>query len=157
MRCRPHPGSQLGRQPAGVLWCGKPYDRAVDAEAAARAWVDAWDRAWRDKDADALAPVYAEEVVFRSHPFRDPQSPLEYARGAFDEEGEELELWWGEPLASGDRAAVEWWAVLTEAGELVTLTGTSQLRFDSDGLVIDQHDYWALNPGRTLPWDGWGR
>jgi hypothetical protein len=31
----------------------------VDAAAAARAWIDAWDRAWRTKDAVLLAPVYA--------------------------------------------------------------------------------------------------
>jgi ketosteroid isomerase-like protein len=66
----------------------------MDVEAAARAWVDAWDRAWRTKDVAPLAAVYAENVVFRSHPFREPQSPLEYARGAFDEESEQLELWW---------------------------------------------------------------
>jgi ketosteroid isomerase-like protein len=80
----------------------------VDAEAAARAWVDAWDRAWRTKDETQLAPVYADDVAFRSHPDRDPQRPVDYARGAFAEEGDDLELWWGEPLVAGDRAAVEW-------------------------------------------------
>jgi hypothetical protein len=128
----------------------------MDVEAAARAWIDTWDRAWRTKDANALSPVYADDVVFRSHPFREPQSPVEYARGAFEEEGEELELWWGDPLVSDDRAAVEWWATLKENGEPVTIAGTSLLRFGADGRVVDQHDYWALSPGRTAPWRGWG-
>jgi ketosteroid isomerase-like protein len=79
----------------------------VDAEAGARAWIAAWDRAWRARDATKLAPVYADSVVFRSHPDRDPQRPLDYARTAFAEEEDDLELWWGEPLVSGDRAAVE--------------------------------------------------
>jgi hypothetical protein len=129
----------------------------VDAAAAAHAWIDAWDRAWRAKDAVLLAPVYAEDVIYRSHPSRAHQPPLEYARGAFEEEGEDLELWWGEPIVSGNRAAVEWWAALTENEAPVTLAGTSFLRFDSEGRVVDQHDYWASMAGRTAPWEGWGR
>jgi ketosteroid isomerase-like protein len=129
----------------------------MDAEAAARAWIDAWDRAWRAKETAPLAAVYADDVLFRSHPFRDPQSPLEYALGAFEEEGEELELWWGEPLVSGDRAAVEYWAVLTENDELASIAGIATLRFASNGRVAEQHDYWAMTPGRTAPWDGWRR
>jgi hypothetical protein len=127
----------------------------VNAEAAARAWIDAWDRAWRAKDVAPLAAVYTDDVVFRSHPFRDPQPPLEYARGAFEEEGEELELWWGEPLVSGDRGAVEYWAVLTENDELVTIAGIATLRFGPDGRVAEQHDYWASTPGRKTPWESW--
>jgi ketosteroid isomerase-like protein len=127
----------------------------VDTEAAVRAWIKAWDDAWRAKDATPLAAVYADDAVFRSHPFRDPQPPLEYARGAFAEEGEELELWWSEPLVSGDRAAVEYWAVLTENNELVSLAGIATLRFGADGRVAEQHDYWASTPGRTPPWPEW--
>jgi hypothetical protein len=132
------------------------YDRPVNPETAARAWVDAWDRAWRAKDETELAPVYAADVVYRSHPDREPQPPLDYARSAFAEEGDDLELRWGEPLVAGNRAAVEWWASLTESGELVTLAGTSWLTFGDDGRVIEQHDYWTITPGRATPWSGWG-
>ena len=52
-------------------------------EDAARSWVDAWDRSWRAKDETELAPVYADDVIYRSHPDRDPQPPLDYARAAF--------------------------------------------------------------------------
>jgi ketosteroid isomerase-like protein len=127
----------------------------VDAEAAASAWIEAWTRSWQAKDADLLAPVYAEQVVFRSHPFREPQAPLDYARWAYSEEEGTPQVWMGEPLASGDRAAVEWWAVVVENGEPVSLAGTSWLRFDGDGRVVDQHDYWGTAPGRTAPWEGW--
>ena len=132
------------------------YDRPVNPETAARAWVDAWDRAWRAKDETELAPVYADDVVFRSHPDREPQPPLDYAHSAFAEEGDDLELWWGEPLVAGNRAAVEWWASLTESGELVTLAGTSWLTFGNDDRVIEQHGYWTITPGRATPWAGWG-
>ena len=128
----------------------------MDAEAAARAWVDAWDRAWRALDPAPLAAVYTEDAVHHSHPFREPQSPLEYARWAFAEEEGEAEVWWGEPLVAGDRASVEWWAVAVENGELTSLAGTSWLHFTADGRVDEQHDYWGTAPGRTAPWAGWG-
>ncbi|CAN5144478.1 hypothetical protein BH18ACT12_BH18ACT12_15130 [soil metagenome] len=129
----------------------------MNAEAAAHAWIDAWNRAWRAKNPGVLADVYAGDVIFRSHPFREPQAPIDYAQDAFEEEGEELDLWWGTPIAAGNRAAVEWWAVLTESGELVTLAGTSMLEFGADERVIDQHDYWTTTPGRIEPWPGWAR
>ncbi len=127
----------------------------MDGEGAARAWIDAWTRSWLAKDADLLAPVYADEVEFRSHPFRDPQAPLEYARWAYAEEEGTPQVWMGEPLVVGDRAAVEWWALVVENGEPVSLAGTSWLRFDADGRVVDQHDYWSTAPGHTPPWEGW--
>jgi SnoaL-like domain len=128
----------------------------MDAEEAARRWVAAWDRAWRAKDASALRPIYAKSVVFRSQPDRKPQDPVEYAAAAFADEGDDLELWWGEPVVAGNRAAIEWWAALTESGELVTLAGTSWLAFGRDAKVVEQHDYWTITPGRSAPWSGWG-
>ena len=50
---------------------------SVDARAAARAWVDAWSRAWRALDADSLAPIYTADTVHRSHPFREPGNPID--------------------------------------------------------------------------------
>ena len=128
----------------------------MDGQAAARAWIDAWHRAWRALDAEALTAVYAEDAVHHSHPFREPGSPLDYARWAFAEESGEPEVWWGEPLVADDRAAVEWWAVVVENDELTSLAGISWLRFREDGRVIEQHDYWGTAPGRTEPWAGWG-
>ena len=129
---------------------------SMDANAAARAWIDAWTRSWRAKDPELLRPVYAENARFRSHPFRDTQPPLEYAAWAYEEEEGDPEVWMGEPLAVGETAAIEWWAVVVENGEDVSLAGTSWLRFDDDGRVVDQHDYWGTATGRTPPWEGWG-
>jgi hypothetical protein len=127
----------------------------MTVEGAARRWADAWTSSWRAKDPNLLRPVYAEDAVFRSHPFRDPQPPLEYARWAYSEEAGEPEVWFGDPVVDRDRAAVEWWAVVTENGELVSLAGTSILQFGDDGRVVEQHDYWNNTPGRKPPWAGW--
>jgi ketosteroid isomerase-like protein len=127
----------------------------VDAEAAARSWIDAWTRAWRTLDADALEPVYAPDAVFRSHPFREPQNPIEYARWALSEEEGQPEVWMGAPIVSGDRAALEWWAAVIENGKAITLAGASMIRFGDDGRVVEQTDYWGQADGRTPPFEGW--
>ena len=128
----------------------------VDVDAAARAWIDAWSRSWRELDAELLEPIYAPDAVFRSHPFRDPQRPLDYARWVISEEEGEPEVWMGEPLISGDRAAIEWWAAVIENGKPITLAGTSIIRFGDDGRIVEQHDYWGQADGRVPPWEGWG-
>jgi hypothetical protein len=128
----------------------------VDAETAARAWMDAWSRSWRAKDPQPLAAIYAENATFRSHPFRDPQPPLEYAAWSYEEEEGQPEVWMGEPLVAGNTAAIEYWAVVVENGEQVSIAGTSWLRFDEDGRVVDERGYWGTAPGRKLPWEGWG-
>jgi hypothetical protein len=55
---------------------------------------------------------------------------------------EAVECRFAEPIASGERAAVEWSASFIEADQAVTLAGTTVLRFDADGLVVDHVDYW---------------
>jgi ketosteroid isomerase-like protein len=122
----------------------------MDAEAAAQAWIERWSRAWPAGDADLLESLYAENVVFRSHPFRDPQAPADYARWAFADEDERLvELRFGEPVAGGSGAAVEYWAVLRRRdGTDTTLAGVAVIRFGHDGRVVEQRDYWDLADGR---------
>jgi hypothetical protein len=127
----------------------------VDTEAAARRWSDTWARSWRTLDAELLQPLYTAETVHRSHPFREPGNPIDYARWALAEEEGEPEVWMGDPIVSGDRAAIEWWAVVMENGKLVSLAGTSIVRFDADGRAVEQADYWGMTEGSTPPWPGW--
>ena len=124
----------------------------MDTAAAARAWVEAWERAWPAGDVEALAPVYAEDAVFYSHPFRDREAPHDYVTWAFAEQQSAV-CRFGEPIVEGDRAAVDWWAVMTAPdGTEETIAGTSLLRFRDDGRVLEQRDVWALEPGhRGLP------
>ena len=92
--------------------------------------------------------LYAPDAVFHSHPFRERQGPEEYVRWAFADQAE-AECRFGEPVVGGDRAAVDWWGVITSTdGSVETVAGTSLLRFDGDGLVVEQRDAWAGEPGR---------
>jgi ketosteroid isomerase-like protein len=123
----------------------------VDVEAAARAWVEGWTRGWEAGDADAIGALYADGAVFRSHPFREPEkSGRDYALRAFQDE-DLVECRFGDPVVAGERAAVEYWALLAADGEEETLAGIALIRFGPNGLVVEQRDYWAMQPGRTPP------
>jgi hypothetical protein len=124
---------------------------------AARRWRDTWEPAWLAKDADAIDALYAEGAVYRSHPLREPEeSARAYVERQFAEE-QEVECRFGEPLVTGDRAAVEWWATFREAGAQVTLAGVTVLRFDDEGLVSEHMDYWVESAGRHELSAAWGR
>src|SRR5919108_3014740 len=126
----------------------------MDAQSAARRWRETWLRAWPAKDADAVASLYAEGARFRSQPFRELQSPRAYAEWAFSEQ-DEAECWFGEPIVAGDRAVVEYWGVVRFQGRDETIAGVALIRFRSDGLVTEQHDYWNVQDGRVEPPEGW--
>jgi ketosteroid isomerase-like protein len=120
----------------------------VDTQSAARGWAETWSRAWPTADVEAIAALYAPDAIFYSHPFRDRQSPEEYVTWAFADQAE-AECRFGEPIVEGDRAAVDWWGVITSPdGSVETIAGTSLLRFDTDGLVVEQRDAWAAHGGR---------
>jgi len=120
----------------------------MDTEAAARRWAETWERAWPAADVAAIAALYAADAVFYSHPFRDRQAPTDYVEWAFGDQAE-AECRIGEPVVQGSRAAVDWWGVITSRDESVqTLAGTSLLRFDDEGLVVEQRDAWNKHAGR---------
>jgi len=134
------------------------YHRLVNVQEAARRWADVWTRAWPARDAEAIVDLYAEDARYSAYPFRDPDEGPDgvrsYLTKTFGEE-QDIECWFGEPVAGGDRSAVEWWASWTEGGEEITLAGTTLLRFDQDGLVVDHRDYWNQFEGRRPPYGRW--
>jgi hypothetical protein len=130
----------------------------VDTTEAARRWADTWQRSWPVRDSEAIVALYADSVPYRALAFREPDLGLAGVRGYLEREfglEEEIECSFGEPIVSGDRAAVEWWASWVEGGTPVTLAGTSVLRFDADGLVIDHRDYWNQVERREPPYRDW--
>jgi ketosteroid isomerase-like protein len=120
----------------------------VETESAVRAWVDAWERGWRSQDPQPIVERYAERCLFLSHPFRGPEAAGAYVERVLAEEEAEPEVWFGEPVVTADRAAVEYWATLHVDGGEHTLAGSVHLRFDTDGLVVEHRDFWAMEPGR---------
>ncbi len=102
--------------------------------------------------------LYSEEVAYRALVFREPDMGLAGVRRYLEENfgvEEDVECRFGEPVVGGDRAAVEWWASWVEDGEPLTLAGSTFLRFNADGLVVDHRDYWNEVPRREPPFSGW--
>jgi ketosteroid isomerase-like protein len=122
----------------------------VNPVEAVQRWAEVWTRGWLSADVDAIAALYSRDAVFFSHPFRPRQAPREYVAWAFGDE-DAVECRFGTPIVAGDRAAVDWWAVLRskEDGALSSIAGTSLLRFDAHGLVVEQRDAWGEATGRA--------
>ena len=130
----------------------------VPIDTAAANWAATWVRSWPARDVEAIVALYAEGAVYRALAFREPDLGIEgvrrYLTGEFAVE-HDIECRFGTPVASGDRAAVEWWASWIEDGEPITLAGSTFLRFNGDGLVTDHRDYWSHITGIEPPHDGW--
>lgn len=122
--------------------------------AAARRWAATWKEAWEALDSERIVALYAPGAVFSSEPFRDPYEGDAGVRGyvgaAFADE-EQPRVHMSEPIVDGDRASVSWWASLVEGGRPTTLAGTSVLRFDPAGLVVEQWDSWNTRGERGEP------
>ena len=127
--------------------------------AAALAWADAWQRGWVALDPEPILERYAANALLSTEPFREPYRGIDGVRAYVTRvlgEEEAPRVWVSVPIVEGDRAAVSWWASLREEGAETTLAGTSVLRFDADGLVIEQWDAWNQLGVRCDPPDAWG-
>jgi nuclear transport factor 2 (NTF2) superfamily protein len=131
----------------------------VDPIDAASRWARVWHDAWEARDTEAIVALYVPDVRFSTEAFhtayRGREGVRDYVSQAFAEE-REPRVWVGAPIVDGDRAAIEWWAAVTENGIEITLSGVSILRFDAEGLVVEQWDSWNQREGRRSPPPGWG-
>ena len=124
---------------------------------AARRWASAWKEGWESLDPEPVVALYAMNALLSTEPFREPyrgrDGVREYVTQALGEE-EDPRVWTSDPIVDGDRASISWWASLREDGADATLAGTSILRFDADGLVVEQWDAWNQLALRSDP-PGW--
>jgi hypothetical protein len=132
----------------------------TDTHTAARFWAETWKQGWEALDPDPIVALYADAITYSSEPFRKVYRGRDgvraYVEGSFADEAD-VHAWFAEPVVEGERASVSWWATLVDEGADVTLAGTSVLRFDAEGLAVDQWDSWNMAPGRRDPPEGWGR
>lgn len=124
-----------------------------------REWLDAYKKAWEERDPDAAAALFTDDAPYREQPYEEPfvgpRGVRDYwARVTATQEGVHLE--YGEPVVQGDRAAVEWWVTLVNGGAEVTLAGEFMLRFDESGRCRELREYWHVAEGRRSPPPGWG-
>jgi ketosteroid isomerase-like protein len=123
-------------------------------------WIEDYANAWRGGDDEVLAELFTEDAVYLSSPFRPPtvgrDAIREYWRNSTATQ-ERLELQFGEPVVHGNRVVVEWWAVIRDDGQEVTLPGCLLLRFAGGGRCEELREYWHQETGRHEPPAGWGR
>jgi len=107
---------------------------------------------------EPIIALYGDGASYGTAPFREPRMGQSGARDYLAPvlaAQQNVRAWFGEPIVDGDRAAVAWWAIATEEGRLITYAGVSLLRFDEDGLVIDEWDAWNMVEGEREPTPGW--
>jgi ketosteroid isomerase-like protein len=130
-----------------------------EAEMTVDEWVEAYGRAWRDKDADAVVELFTEEAEYRSSPFREPHVRADgirtYWKSATSTQ-ESAVVRMGRPFLAGDLVVVEWWTTMVDDGEQVTLPGCLLLRFAEDGRCRTLREYWNVEEGVREPHPGWG-
>ena len=61
----------------------------------------------------------------------------------------------GDPLVDGDRAALEWWTVMKEDDDDITVPGCLLLDFEGDRCAR-LNEYWHEEKRAVQPYDGWG-
>jgi SnoaL-like domain len=123
-------------------------------------WLAEYRRAWAERDADAAADLFTEDGVYASAPFRPPHVGRERIREYWRWEParhESLDLRFGTPIIEGNRAAIEWWAIMRQDGELVTGPGCLVLRFDRAGRCEELREYWHEAAGAHPPPARWGK
>jgi hypothetical protein len=124
-------------------------------------WVDAYARAWRERDPDAAAALFTENSLYRDHPtgeaHRGPAGVRSYWANVTSTQ-EDPNVRMGEPIVSADqrRAAVEFWVRMLNSGQAVTVIGILFLRFVEDGRCEELREAWHFETGDHAPPDGWG-
>lgn len=133
-------------------WGG--FERGERAREHAETWAEQYAYAWRAGDADAAAALYSDDVVYRSHPFREPHRGRDgvhaYSRQAHAAEDDRT-VTLNVAAAAGASAAVEYRTTFTEDGTPKTLAGCALLSFDEAGLVTSSREYWHLEEGMIEP------
>lgn len=125
-----------------------------------RAWSDRYRDAWVEADSDAVAALFTEDGSYRSNIYEEPHlgrtGIIEYWSGVTGTQSH-AEVRMGEPIVSGNDAAVEFWTTMDVDATPVTLAGCLLLRFDASGLCSELREYWNFEPGTRQPPPGWGR
>jgi len=98
----------------------------------AQAWLDRYVAAWLSYDADDIASLFTEDVLYRYHPYDDPivgrEAVVASWLGEANSDGASTRDAPGTYAAQYEPAAVD--------GEIVVATGTSSYRERLDGPIV---------------------
>ena len=123
-------------------------------------WLEGYRQAWEQRDADAAALLFTEDVRYTKQPYGEPFRGRAEVRDYWAQvtsAQEDIKLRYGTPVIDGSRAAVEWWVTMRNGGADVTLAGQFLLVFDEHGLCRELREYWHFSEGQQQPQAGWGQ
>ncbi|MEV4276019.1 DUF3349 domain-containing protein [Actinoplanes xinjiangensis] len=120
----------------------------------ARHWAQTWRSAWPAGDVEAIAALHAPygdhwAGIGRCHRGRDGLRA--YLSDCFDAYTRAAEVWFAEPVVTGQTASVEYWAIVHPGGVARTVAGCTVLLFGPEGLVVEARDYSHAEPGAIRP------
>ncbi|MFJ5921029.1 nuclear transport factor 2 family protein [Kitasatospora sp. NPDC092948] len=124
-------------------------------------WIDLIGERWKARDPQAIAELFTEDASYHQGPYGTAHvgrpAIAEHWTTTLSRQTDPI-VWFGTPIASGDRASVEWWCILHDpaTGAPRTAAGCLALRFAEDGRCASLHEYWHSDPdaGRE-PAEGW--
>jgi hypothetical protein len=124
------------------------------------AWLEGYRRAWEQADTPAVLGLFTTDASYRSHPLRPAHTGLDgvaayWARATADQQ--DVRVRFGDPIVDGDRAAVEWWAVMGAGGDPTTLAGCLILTFAAGGRCRELRECWHMAEEILAPPADWGR
>lgn len=122
-------------------------------------WAERYGRAWEETDAEAAADLFADDGTYRSFIFEEPHLGKDGVRSYWSQvtsTQRDVEVRMGRPIIDGPRAAVEFWTMMENNGEDVTLVGALLLTFDDEGRCRSLYEYYEFTPGRLGPPADWG-
>ncbi len=122
-------------------------------------WLDAYRRAWVERDPDAAAALFSEDATYAEQPHDDAFIGRDSIRAYWARvtaAQRDIEMRYGSPITVGERTVVEWWTTLSNDGVPITLAGIFILSFDAAGLCRSLREYWHFAEGTKEPRSGWG-
>jgi nuclear transport factor 2 (NTF2) superfamily protein len=122
-------------------------------------WIEAYRRAWEERDAEAAAALFTSDATYRSNIFEEPHQGRDGVRAYWESVTStqaDVRVGMGRPFVDGDRVAVEFWANMKVEGDDVTLPGCLLLDFDAAGQCRRLREYWHFEPGHAEPPAEWG-
>lgn len=129
--------------------------KALNTRDAAARWARTWTQAWEALDVEAIVALYAPDALHSTEPYRGREAVRDYVVRVF---GEEEDPRYGPRNRSSTATAHRSPGGPASARREATspLAGTSVLRFDDAGLVVEQWDAWNATTERRDPPTVWG-
>jgi ketosteroid isomerase-like protein len=125
----------------------------VIAEENLKTWLEAYGRAWENRDAESVAALFAENATYQETPFSEPlrgrAAVREYWRKVVVGGQEQIQFGFEILAIHGNLAFARWWSSFTRisAGKRVRLDGIFVLNFDDHNLCRDLREWWMRQEG----------